>query len=123
MSITPLLFNFTSPIIPLSTKSLRSLTTLVIVVVAEGKACWLIEDVHVIIRQLITTTYYVLHATLSPDPNVLNIFQDTPIPSGPNQTIFRGEDHLHWVPRESLNQQFLAELNCVKLINLCTITS
>jgi hypothetical protein len=49
----------------------------------------------------------------------LNMFDQTPNPRGSRQTTFKGTDKPHRITRESLNQQFLAEINWAKLLNVC----
>jgi hypothetical protein len=53
------------------------------------------------------------------NPSYFDMFDQTPNPSGPRQVLFKGNDRPHRITRESLNQQFLSELNWAKLLNVC----
>ena len=53
------------------------------------------------------------------DPSYFDMFDQTPNPSGPRQVMFKGTDKPHRLTRESLNQQFLSELNWAKMLYTC----
>jgi hypothetical protein len=48
-----------------------------------------------------------------------DMFDQTPNPSGPRKVMFKGTGRPHRLTRETLNQQFLSELNWAKLLYVC----
>jgi hypothetical protein len=53
------------------------------------------------------------------DSSYFDMFDQTPNPTGPRQVLFKGNDRPHRITRETLNQQFLSELNWAKLLYVC----
>ena len=56
------------------------------------------------------------------DSSYFDMFDQTPNPTGPRQMLFKGNDRPHRITRETLNQQFLSELNWAKLLYVCKTT-